>query len=135
VSLLQQSNLNASASPHVSSNHVTSQPTSSSGINTISSNSLHVSNPIWLIDFGANEHICSSIHFFSSIYDITPMHVNLPNGQTVSVNKAGTVQFSPHFHMFCFPHNSKLTSFLFLSFLNHYLVLFNSRLMGVLYRI
>jgi len=91
VSLLQQSNLNASTSPPVSSNHVTSQSTSSSGINTISSNSLHVSNPIWLIDSGTNEHICSSIHYFSSIYDITPIHVNLPNGHTVSVNKVGIV--------------------------------------------
>jgi len=99
VSLLQQSTLNASASPPISSNHVTSQSTASSGINTISSNSLHVSNPIWLIDSGANEHICSSIHFFSSVYPITPIHVNLPNGQTVSVHQAGTVQFSPHFHI------------------------------------
>jgi len=54
VSLLQQSNLTASTSPLVSSNHVNSHPTTSSGINTISSNSLHVTNPIWLIDSGAN---------------------------------------------------------------------------------
>jgi len=98
VSLLQQSNSVASASPHVSSN-VNSHPTTSSGINTISSNSLHLTNPIWLIDSGANEHICSSLHFFSSIYDISPIRVNLPNSQTVIVTKAGIVQFSPHFHI------------------------------------
>jgi transposase InsO family protein len=99
VSLLQQSNLNASASTPVSSNHVTSHPSTSAGINTISSNSLHVINPIWLIDSGANEHICSSLQFFSDIHDIPPMHVNLPNGQTVNVNQAGTVHFSSDFHI------------------------------------
>jgi len=99
MSLLQQSNLAASASLPVSSNHVTSNPSTSAGINTISSNSLHVINPIWLIDYGANEHICSSLPFFSTIHDIAPMYVNLPNGQTVSVNKADTIQFSPDFHI------------------------------------
>ena len=99
VSLLQQSNLNASASPSVNSNHVTSHPSTSADINTISSNPLHVINPIWLIDYGVNEHICSSLQFFSTIYDITPKYVNLPNGQTVNVNKAGIVQFSSDFHI------------------------------------
>jgi len=80
VSLLQQLNLAASTSPHVSSNHINSQPSTSSGINTISCHSLHVANPIWLIDFGVHEHICSSLNFFSSVYNITPFHVNLPNG-------------------------------------------------------
>jgi hypothetical protein len=98
VSLLQQSNLTASATP-ASSNHVTSNPSTSAGINTISSYSLHVINPIWLIDSGANEHICSSLQFFSDIHDIPPMNVNLPNGQTVSVNKVGSVHFSSDFHI------------------------------------
>jgi hypothetical protein len=41
-------------------------------------------------------HLCN---FFSDIHAITPMNVNLPNGQTVNVNQVGTVHFSSDFHI------------------------------------
>lgn len=86
-----------------STNHVaTSFPSSidfTSGINTIFSCSLHVPSDHWLIDSGANEHICSSLHLFHSYYRIKPICVNLPNGSSVIVQYAGTVVFSPHFHI------------------------------------
>jgi hypothetical protein len=118
VSLLQQSSLTASASPLVSSNHVTSQPSTSAGINTISSNSLQVINPIWLIDSGANEHICSSLHFFSTIHDIAPMYVNFPMVKLLVSIKLVLSIFPLIFtyQMYCFLHNSKLTSFMFQNF-------------------
>lgn len=104
--MLHQSSLVSSASSSASSIHVTSHPAihsqheaSSSGINTIFSNSLNVEAPIWLIDSSANKHICSSIQFFSSFYSISPIHVNLPSGHSVIVKHAGDVQFSPHFYI------------------------------------
>jgi len=105
VSLLQQSSLvpSATTSNPASTNHIaTSFPSSidfTSGINTIFSCSLHVPSDHWLIDSGANEHICSSLHLFHSYYKIKPINVNLPNGSSVLVQYAGTVVFSPHFHI------------------------------------
>ena len=60
---------------------------------------MHVSSDHWLIDSRANEHICSSLHLFHSYYKIKPINVNLPNGSSVLVQYAGTVVFSPHFHI------------------------------------
>jgi len=109
VSLLQQSSLVPSAfvSNPASTNHITSSFPSSidftSGINTVLSCSLHVQTNHWLIDSGANEHICSSLDLFHSNYKIKPIIVNLPNGSSVIVHYAGTVMFSPHFQInhFC----------------------------------
>ena len=104
VSLLQQSSLLplASSNPSATTNHVISTPssmTTSAGINTIFTNSLHVKSPHWLIDSGANEHICSSMHFLHSFYKIKHILVNLPNGTSVLVHYVGTVSFSPNFHI------------------------------------
>jgi len=91
VSLLQQSSLVPSATPSnpASTNHVAiSFPSSidfTSGINTIFSCSLHVPSNHWLIDSGANEHICSSLHLFHSYDKIKPINVNFPNGASVLV--------------------------------------------------
>jgi len=102
VALLQQSFLvpQASTSNLASNNHITSSiPSFPSGINTVISCSIHAPNNHWIIDSGANEHICSSLHLLHSFHKIKPMHVTLPNGSTVIVNYAGTAVFSPSFHI------------------------------------
>jgi hypothetical protein len=102
VTLLQQSSLVPQAtSPNpASTNHITSSiPSFTSGINTVISCSLHVQSNYWLIDSGANEHICSSLHLLHSFHRIKPMHVTLPNGTAIIVHYAGTAVFSPHFHI------------------------------------
>ena len=105
VSLLQQSSLvpSATTSNPASTNRIaTSFPSSidfTSGINSFFSCSLHVPYDHWLIDSGDNEHICSSLHLFHSYYKIKPINVNFPNGSFVLVQHAGTVIFSPHFHI------------------------------------
>ncbi|PNX75766.1 peptide transporter PTR2, partial [Trifolium pratense] len=53
-----------------------------------SSNHIHTT-PTPKTDSGANDHICSSLHWFSSFYKIKPIHVNLPNGNSVIVKYAG----------------------------------------------
>lgn len=100
VSLLQQSSLIIPAPPITSANtnHIISEP-SYAGINTIFPCCLHVKSNYWLIDSGANEHICSSLSLLHSFYIIKPLHVTLPNGTSVLVHYAGTVSFSPHFHI------------------------------------
>jgi len=100
VSLLQQSSLvpQASNPNSASTNHIISSITSStSGINTVISCSLKVQTNHWLIDSGANEHICSSLSLLHSFHKIKHMHVTLPNGTTVIVHYAGTAVFSPNF--------------------------------------
>jgi hypothetical protein len=104
VSLHQQSSLVPSAyvSNPASTNHNTSFPTSIdsySGINIVIFCSLHVPTNHWLIDSGANEHICSSLHLLHIYYKIKPLNVTLPNGSSMLVNYACTVVFSPHFHL------------------------------------
>ncbi|MCI14810.1 retrovirus-related Pol polyprotein from transposon TNT 1-94, partial [Trifolium medium] len=42
--------------------------------------SLNSNASYWLLDSGASDHICSSIHWFSSFYRIKPIDVKLPNG-------------------------------------------------------
>ena len=74
VSLLQQSQLLAlgSTSSTPTSNHIASapsfpssyvSPTHPSGISTIFSYALSDSSNNWLLDSGANEHICSPLHY------------------------------------------------------------------------
>jgi len=106
VTLLQQSsftpptsNTTSATTNRVISAHASSSTNAFAGINTIFSCSLHVKSPHWLIDSGANEHICSSIALLHSFYKIKLVHVTLPNGQSILVHYAGTVFFSPYFHI------------------------------------
>lgn len=110
VSLLQQSNLVVSASPtpQATSNHIAATPTLSTSISaTESSAGIPVSIPLssslkpsfWLVDSGANEHICCDPTCFTSFYKIKPVHVSLPNGNIVLVHYAGTVEFNSKFYL------------------------------------
>jgi len=104
VSLLQQSNLLSSASSpntSTSSQALTENPTT---INTISgiyfvSSSLPSLSDVWIIDYGANDHVCCSMHYFSSFSKIKPTRVSLPKGHLVIVEYAGNVTFSPTLHI------------------------------------
>jgi hypothetical protein len=110
VSLLQQANLFASVS----------QPASTTPSNNASvSNVIHeghsphdastsgnhflsklVSKPShWILDSGANEHICSSPHWFHSLHSIDPISVSLPNGALINVNSAGTIYLTDKIHL------------------------------------
>jgi hypothetical protein len=104
VSLLQQANLFASAqsSSNPSPNNASvsnvihdglSPHDSSTSGNHSSLNSMSASS-YWILDSGANEHICSSSHWFYSLHSIDPISVSLPNGASISVNTAGTIHLT-----------------------------------------
>jgi hypothetical protein len=111
VSLLQQATLlPAAVAPSVppsasTSNQITSSQsiplaTYQSGIHSAFSCSLHMNSmPVWIIDSGANDHICFSKTHFTSFYKIKPVLVTLPNGTSLYVHYAGTVHFTPHLYL------------------------------------
>jgi hypothetical protein len=94
VNLLPSSSVPSSVS---SANNVISNPLS--GISSIFSCSIASKSDIWLLDSGANEHIVSSTHWFTSYHKILPKPVNLPNGTSVLVEHAGTIHFSPKLYL------------------------------------
>jgi len=98
VSLLQQMNLLPSSFvPSASANHVISPSLLS--ISSIFSCSISSKSDILLLDSGANEHIVSSTHWFTSYHKILPKPMNLPNETYVLVQYAGTIQFSPQCYL------------------------------------
>jgi len=109
VTLLQRANLLFSTSPPSGpvSNHINSSsflgPSSSNasqtGIHSVISCSINTNSDFWLLDSGDNDHICSSLASFSSLYKIKPTNVNLPNGSSVIVDHVGNVSFSPHLYL------------------------------------
>lgn len=109
VSLLQQANLLSSASPtsRPVSNHInnssslghSSGDASQTGIYGIISCSLQTNFEYWLLDSGANGHICSSLSSFTSFYKIKPINVNLPNGTSVLVHHTGNISFSSNLYL------------------------------------
>jgi len=111
VSLLQPANLFPSGSTPPSgpaTNHISVSLQISSSYTTSSSSSAGIFNintysppstSFWLIDLGANEHICSTLSHLSSFYQIKPVYVTLPNCSSVIVNHAGNIPFSSQFHL------------------------------------
>ena len=106
VALLQQANLLSSASPPTGpvSNHVhTSLPSApdshQTGISSVVSCAIDSVPHHWILDSGANNHICSSSSCFTSFYKIKPTNVNLPNKTIVLVQYAGNVSFSPTLYL------------------------------------
>ncbi|WOH00662.1 hypothetical protein DCAR_0520035 [Daucus carota subsp. sativus] len=50
----------------------------------------------WIIDSGASSHMCCNITLMTDITVLhTPMHVALPNSQSIVVHKIGSVHLSP----------------------------------------
>jgi len=106
VSLLQQANLLSSASPRTGpiSNHINTSifPATDSlqiGIFNVVSCSIDSAPHYWILDSGANDHVCSSLSSFTSFYKIKPIHVNLPNGSSILVQHAGNVSFSSSLYL------------------------------------
>ena len=135
VSLLQQANLFPSAlvptsgpttnhmisvSPQISSSYTATSP--SAGNLTP-----HPCSLDWLLDSGANDHICGNLASFTSFYQIKPAHVNLPNGTSILVNHAGNVSFSSQLYLtnVLYSPTFKLPKCVTL-----YLVLFNSHILN-----
>ncbi|XP_058774998.1 uncharacterized protein LOC131649251 [Vicia villosa] len=106
ISLLQQTNflpINHPANPsanHIST-HIGHTPNEDSGKSFVStvSCSTYVKPDFWILDSGANDHVCSSLQMFSCYHKIKPINVCLPNGSVVLAKHAGTIQFSPHLQL------------------------------------
>ncbi|XP_058734143.1 uncharacterized protein LOC131605858 [Vicia villosa] len=108
IHLIQGSSLNQQLG-NVASNQVRSihssglTPVDSSGIYSVHSISCFHSSchnttlGSWIIDSGDSHHICSSLQWFHSYSEITPILVKLPNGQHTVTKFMGTVTFSPGF--------------------------------------
>ncbi|XP_058784297.1 uncharacterized protein LOC131659073 [Vicia villosa] len=73
-------------SGHASSNQVTVGHSSACNTSHIMHHN-HVSP--WIIDSGATDHICSSIHWFHSYIKIVPISVKLPNGNCIIAKYSG----------------------------------------------
>jgi len=58
------------------------------------------SNHTWIVDSSATDHICVSLHYFSSFKGITPVIISLPNGCSVHAHYSGTVTFSEKFQLY-----------------------------------
>nr|ABD32757.1 Integrase, catalytic region [Medicago truncatula] len=107
VALLQQANLLSSVSPptgpisnHVHTSTISSVPdTQQTGISSVVSCAIDSASHHWILDSGANNHICSSSLCFTSFYKIKPTNVNLPNKTTVLVQYAGNVSFSSSLYL------------------------------------
>lgn len=92
VFLLQQANLipsinldiGSSSNQLTTSTHVhicrSSDEKSTSGISSVIVCSISNRSHMRLLDLGANDHICFSLHFFESFYKIRPIQVHLFNG-------------------------------------------------------
>jgi hypothetical protein len=84
----------------------------------------------WIIDSGASHHICNSIQWFHSFNEITPVHVKLPNGNSVVARFSGIVKFSDAFslsNVLCIPNFSvNLLSVSTLCHNSHYTLLFDA---------
>lgn len=92
---------------------------------------------MWLLDSGANDHICFSLHFFESFYKIWPIQVHFPNGNSVVVNYASNVHLSPKLYITKVLYSPQFTLNLisFTNYVNLYPVQFNSHMMYAIFRI
>ena len=55
----------------------------------------------WILDSGATNHICHSLHYFTSYKMINPINVHLPNGSQLTCSYFGTI----HFNNLLYLHN------------------------------
>jgi len=97
LQLLQHSNLQASTSNTIST---MPQPTVNSVISlpaaytSTSTPIIGKKSTLWVIDSGATDHITHCLQNFSSFYNIPPISMSLPNGNTIVTTIAGTVSLS-----------------------------------------
>jgi len=62
-----------------------------SNMSTQTGNNFIFSFSSWIIDSDATDHICSSLTYFTSYYQINPIYVKLPNENKVIANYSGSV--------------------------------------------
>ncbi|KAG8364586.1 hypothetical protein BUALT_Bualt18G0012700 [Buddleja alternifolia] len=75
--------------------HKTATPAQANFVGKVSLD--HKNNMQWILDSGASHHF-SSDNNLQNPYNVIPgFPVTLPNGSTVTLNKAGSVQISPNF--------------------------------------
>ncbi|KAK3012131.1 hypothetical protein RJ639_011755 [Escallonia herrerae] len=72
---------------------ITFLESSPSGTNSLVGKSLPPTHT-WLIDSGASHHMMGNLNFFSSIWDIPPSPVGLPDGLQTNAIKAGNVSLA-----------------------------------------
>lgn len=68
-----------------------------SGISRISRSMNHVNIGSWIVDFGASDHICSSMKFFGYYRSIAPVSIRFPNGHKEVAKYSGTIIFTSSF--------------------------------------
>lgn len=54
----------------------------------------NISSHTWILDFGANDRVCSSLYLFNYYYEIKPIKIALPNGNCNMVQYVGNISFS-----------------------------------------
>lgn len=54
-------------------------------------------NQFWILDFGANDHVCYSLNFFPSTHDIKYLNITFPSGHYISIKQVGNIHFLPPF--------------------------------------
>lgn len=63
---------------------------------------------IWVIDSGATDHVCNSLHHMHNLYQVVkPIFISLPNGQMVSVTHIRSTHVTPDLtlsNVFFVPH-------------------------------
>lgn len=72
---------------------------SASGIICTVFSLIHHDKPFWILDLGANNHVCSSLKIFTLIHNIKPVYVTLPNDNSICVKQDGHIYFSPNFYL------------------------------------
>jgi hypothetical protein len=93
LALLQGS---SSMSSH-SINHFTSKSHLGTGIICTFPSSTKIAS--FILDTGATDHVCHSLHFFQFIKRIKPINIKLPNGSLVQACHAGSISFDQNFHL------------------------------------
>lgn len=83
------------------STHFGHSPNEPSGITFVPSLSyyLYINSNFWIVDSGANDHVCSSLHWFSSYYKIKPINVHLPNCSVVVTGYTGIITSSSYLYL------------------------------------
>nr|KYP39800.1 hypothetical protein KK1_038865 [Cajanus cajan] len=66
---------------------------------TIPTHNGKILNTKWILDTGATDQICFSLTCFTSYKFIKPIHVNLPNGNSILASISGTIHFSPFLYL------------------------------------
>jgi hypothetical protein len=79
-------------------NHITTQPSSSTGI-ICALPSLSNIDDTFILDTGATDHVCQSLNFFQCMKKIKPINIKLPNDVIVTTSFASTILFDKNLYI------------------------------------